>query len=315
MGIEVSLIAHIIKSMMCAAPATKSKGLVTAQGGNYLFAERIRARFDVRMSRRELCLLICGFILIHVFPMSGQVVFSRWEYKEQGRSYQQIWLWNAADGSLKQLSDSARGHFKPVCMGKRILFVSPEGWQENARLWSFDRLTRQERIVGAVPGEQQRESATKGCAVAASSGSLLACGNGKDIAISRDGKPTGRVHAGERGTPILWLEWSPDRNWLLAATLGWETNSSSPQSDYYVVRADASTVIQVGSGNDGMWVPGRNQILYVSPRDLALLRSAGRRREVWVAHLMLFDLETKKTSAITSGTRYGMDARTCGDLR
>jgi hypothetical protein len=158
------------------------------------------------MNKRKRFVLICGFILIQAFPMSGQVVFSRRVYKEQGRSYQQIWLWNAADGSLKQLSDSARDHFKPVCSGERILFVSPEEWEENARLWSFDRATRQERIAGAVPGEQERESAAGGCAVSASSGLLQACGNGQDVAISCEGKPVGRVHVGEDETPVMWME-------------------------------------------------------------------------------------------------------------
>jgi hypothetical protein len=44
--------------------------------------------------------LFCGLLLILLPLLSGQVVFSRRVYKEQGRSYQQIWNWNPADNSV-----------------------------------------------------------------------------------------------------------------------------------------------------------------------------------------------------------------------
>jgi hypothetical protein len=72
-------------------------------------------------------------------------------YKEQGHSYQQIWNWNAADSSLRQLTDSPRDHYLPSCSGSSISFVSPEAWQENAKESILDRNTRTERMIGPAP--------------------------------------------------------------------------------------------------------------------------------------------------------------------
>jgi Tol biopolymer transport system component len=82
--------------------------------------------------------------------LGAQVIFSRRAYLEHGRSYQQIWTWNASDGSLKPLTNSPRDHRRPVCSrdGKRILFVS-----DSEGVWSLDRATGEElelwRTVGA----------------------------------------------------------------------------------------------------------------------------------------------------------------------
>src|SRR5260370_40233610 len=115
-------------------------------------------------------------MLLQLPPLSGQVVFSRRVYKESGPSYQQIWNWNPSDNSLKQLTDSPRHHFSPSCSGQRIHFVSPEEWQTNARLWSFDRNTRDEKVVGPVPPEADRKPAgLELCDVSAVAGPVQAC--------------------------------------------------------------------------------------------------------------------------------------------
>jgi hypothetical protein len=49
-------------------------------------------------------------------PLSAQqVVFSRRVYAAAGRTYQQLWIWSASDGSLKPLTHSPRDHSEPVC--------------------------------------------------------------------------------------------------------------------------------------------------------------------------------------------------------
>jgi hypothetical protein len=43
-------------------------------------------------------------------PVSAQqVVFSRPVYAAAGRTFQQLWIWSASDGSLKPLTHSPRG--------------------------------------------------------------------------------------------------------------------------------------------------------------------------------------------------------------
>ena len=42
--------------------------------------------------------------------LEGQVEFSRRVYAEHGRSYQEIWRWDAATGGLKPLTKSPRDH-------------------------------------------------------------------------------------------------------------------------------------------------------------------------------------------------------------
>jgi len=253
-----------------------------------------------------------GILLLLVSTLSGQVVFSRRVYREQGPSYQQVWNWNPAGNSLTQLTDSPRDHFLPVCSGRRILFVSPEPWQANASQWSFDRDTRNEQAIGPVPPEAGQERAgIKGCNVSAVAGPLEACAKGGELSVSRGGKQTGHVLVGNDDLPIESLSWSPSGKWLLVGTLGTETNSTSPQSDLFVLEAAAMKLIKAGSGNFEAWLPGRDEFFYTSPRDMAALGGARRPRGVWVEHLMVFDPASGKTTAITSGVTNNKQPRVC----
>ena len=90
-------------------------------------------------------------IAVSLAPVSlhAQVIFSRRIYAEHGRTYQQIWTWSAAHGSLKPLTKSSRDHSHPVCShdGKRILFVS-----DRTGVWSLDRATGAERELWSTAG-------------------------------------------------------------------------------------------------------------------------------------------------------------------
>jgi Tol biopolymer transport system component len=265
-------------------------------------------------------LLISLLMLILLAPLSGQVVFSRRVYKEQGQSYQQIWNWNPADKSLRQLTDSPRNHYLPSCSGSSISFVSPEAWQENAKEWIFDRDTRSERIVGPAPldaGAGVHVGDTR-CDVRARAGPLEACGKTGEVTVSREGKQIGRLRVSPGPSaiggdfPIESLAWSPSGKWLLVGTLGIDTSSSSPQSDFWVVDADSMKLTKAGSGNSGAWLPARDVFFYTSPRDLAPLGGARRPRGVWVEHLMTFDPASGKTTAITSGVTNNLQPSICG---
>src|ERR1039458_5560162 len=63
--------------------------------------------------------------LFFVSSAFGEVIFSRRVYKEHGASYQQIFLWNPADGVLKELTHSPRDHYHPTCDGRIVKFTSP----------------------------------------------------------------------------------------------------------------------------------------------------------------------------------------------
>jgi hypothetical protein len=148
-------------------------------------------------------LLICSLMLIPLPPLYGQVVFSRRVYKEQGRTYQQIWNWNPADNSLLQLTDSPRDHYLPSCSGSSISFVSPEAWQENAKEWIFDRNSRTERLIGPAPRDavaDVHEGDTR-CDVMARAGTLEACEKAGELTVSREGKQLGRLRVSPGPSP------------------------------------------------------------------------------------------------------------------
>ena len=254
----------------------------------------------------------CGLILLLSPPLSGQVVFSRRVYQESGPSYQQIWNWNPSDNSLKQLTDSPRNHFQPSCSGQRILFVSPEEWQTNAKLWSFDRTTRDEKVVGSVPPEvDQNTAGIKGCDVSAVSGPVQACAKHSELTISRGGNQTGTLRVSSDYCPIQSLAWSPSGKWLLVGTIGTETNSTSPQSDLFVLDPVTMKLTKAASGNAAAWLPDRDEFFYTSPRDMASLAGARRPRGVWVQHLMVYNPASGKTAAVTSGITNNLQPSVC----
>ena len=253
---------------------------------------------------RLLCVLPLSLPLWLPVIAPAQVIMSRRIYRQNGPSYQQIWNWNPASGALKPLTHSARGHLDPICSpdGKAIFFTSLERRMPGASLWSFNLRTGLERVISNKPVSQPAEdkNADANCPVSARAGDLLACAKGRDVVLLRNRNQVARARIGAEEVRIDGLFWSPSREWLLVATFGQNSNSSSPQSDYFAFDIVSRKVIPVGSGNSGMWVPGKSAILYTTPRVLAPLPNQST-HSVWVEHTMLFDPATKKTSAVTSG--------------
>jgi len=267
-------------------------------------------------------------MLFLVSSLSAQVVFSRRVYQEHGTSYQQIWSWNPANGTLKALTQSPRNHYLPACRGGKITFVSPEKWGDNSKLWSFDPTTGEERMIGPAPEPPERPAAApkNGCDQSAKAGALEACAKEEELSITRAGQPIGHfriqvndctdANGGAHGpcdTPILFLKWSPDSKWLLVGELGRETGSSAPQFDYYLVNSATMKLQKVASAEQYsmIWLPGRDELLYTTPRDLASLPGARRERGVWVQQLMRFTPATGTSQAITSGVTNNLDAALC----
>jgi len=259
--------------------------------------------------------LVIGIVLLgFTLSLCGQeVVFSRRVYKEQGRSYQQIWSWNPANDVLKELTHSARDHYHPVCKSGSITFVS-----ENARLWSLNPASGEERIIGPPPPSPNDEPKPRnGCDVFAKAGNLEACGKGEDLSVSRDNKAIGHFKTDEcpideHGTlgkcesPIQSLEWSPDAKWLLVGAV-----EDAHEGDYYVVDPATMKLTRVATAFSALWLPGRDELLFATPEYFTPLPGARRGRQVWVQQFIRLDPATRKSTAITSGVTNNSDASLC----
>jgi hypothetical protein len=243
-----------------------------------------------------------------------EVVFSRRVYKERGPSYQQIWTWNPANGVLKQLTHSARDHYLPACKEGKITFVSPEkGKEKNARLWSFLPASGQERLIGAAPAAPEHEMPKNSCVT---SGALEACRrNEADLLLSRGGKQIGHFYIRAHdcspapcGTPILSLEWSPDGKWLLVGGL-----ADAHETYYFLVDALRMKLREAATAfpHSMIWLPGREELLYVTPMETAPLPGGRGERSVWVQHLMVLYAVTGTSRAITRGLSNNVDAALC----
>ena len=244
--------------------------------------------------------------------LSGQVVFSRRVYKEQGASYQQIWAWYPSSGALKALTRSPRNHSLPACTGGNITFVA------NSKLWSFDQASGRERVIGPAPIPPNHESKPRnGCDVFAKAGNLEACGKGVDLSVLRDNKAVGHFKTdecpvddhgtlGKCETPIVSLEWSPDAKWLLVEAL-----EDAHEVDYYVVSPATMKLTRVATADSALWLPGRDELLYTTPEYTAPLPGARHDRQVWVQQLIRFEPATGESTAITSGVAYNSDASLC----
>ena len=259
--------------------------------------------------------------IIAVFPalLTAQVVFSRRVYRPSGRTYQQVWVWSPSDRSFKPLTDSERNHFRPACSedGRHIYFLSGTDLYDCSGLWSFDGETGQERKVSAdrripAPGANQPPIAECSQAVWARDNARFACSAGQDVLIydATTKQEVGRGHFGERPTPPTAIAWSLNRRWLLVGTPGQDDNSTSRQSDYFALDLSRMAWIPVGSGNDAMWLPSRNEIVYSTPRNLISLTPSSK-HQVWSAHLVVFDPATRRRTPVTSGVTNNIQPAPC----
>ena len=155
----------------------------------------------------------------------------------------------------------------------------------------------------------------------ANAGSLEACSKDEGLSVSRAGKPIGQFNIqttdcpiddrgtmGKCDTPISFLEWSPGAKWLLVGQV-----VDVHESGYSVVEAATMKLTKVASASqyDILWLPGREELLYTTPQDLAPVPGARRERQVWVQQLILFDPATGTSTAITSGVTNNFDASWC----
>jgi hypothetical protein len=264
--------------------------------------------------------------LLFVSSAFGEVIFSRRVYKEHGESYQQIWTWNPADRVLKELTHSPRDHYDPKCDGRIVKFTSPSpDVTDHVRRWSLNPATGEEKATGPAPEPTGRpDSRTPGCDQSAKRGDLEACGNGETLVVSRSGRQIGRFQIevdicpidnhgtiGKCETPIRSLDWTKDGKWLLIGEEGLNDGSGQRQDDYYLVNRTTMKLSTVASAETAFWLPGRDQIVYVTPQGLAPLPGQQRKHNVWVQQLLFFDPAKGTPTAITSGLTNNVDPSWC----
>lgn len=279
---------------------------------------------------RSLQLGLAFLFLSLVSSAAEDVIFSRRVYKQHGTSYQQIWTWDPANGALHALTDSPRDHYNPTCAGRMIRFTSPSpDVSDHVKLWNLNPLSGDENIIGPWPEPKaQPGSSTARCEQFAKAAELEACGNQETLVLSRSGKPIGRFQiqvntcpTGNHGaigkceTPIRSLDWTEDGKWLLIGEEGLNDGSGQRQDDYYLVNIATMKLRTVASAETAFWLPRRDQIVYLTPQDLAPLPGGSRRHNVWVQQLMFFDPAKGVAAAITSGVTNNVDPSWCEGSR
>jgi hypothetical protein len=70
-------------------------------------------------------------------------------------------------------------------------------------------------------------------------------------------------------------------------------------------------ISMMASAETAFWLPGRDQIVYVTPQGLAALRGGRSKRYVWAQQLMLFDPLKGASTAVTSGLTNNIDPSWC----
>jgi hypothetical protein len=167
-----------------------------------------------------------------------------------------------------------------------IKFTSPSpDVTDHVKLWNLNPVTGEETMVGPMPeAKEEPGSRTPGCDQFAKVGELEACGNEEALVVSQSGKQIGRFQIqvntcpidnhgtiGKCETPIRSLDWTEDGKWLLIGEEGLNDGSGQRQDDYYLLNLATMKVSTVASAETAFWLPGRNQIVYLTPQDLALL--------------------------------------------
>lgn len=71
-------------------------------------------------------------------------------------------------------------------------------------------------------------------------------------------------------------------------------------SDYIILDLASKTWARPGSGNDAMWIPGRDAIVYSTPGGLVPLPPSNK-YSVWSSQLVMYDFAARREIPLTSG--------------
>ena len=156
-------------------------------------------------------LAVC-YIFVAAGWLNAQVVLSRRDYSEHGRTFGQIWMADADGLNFRPVTHSARDHSEPVCSrdGKVIYFVS-DGDAERSRnsyggsngreVWEYDRQSGRERFLwrdSRDVGLDLKGTAANGDLLVLAGDELQRLGSGswtnvEDAAVSPDGSKVALV--------------------------------------------------------------------------------------------------------------------------
>jgi hypothetical protein len=93
-----------------------------------------------------------------------------------------------------------------------------------------------------------------------------------------------------------------------------QAGATGPRTSAIIHRSEGKQNSHFGGNlrkSTAFWLPGRDQIVYVTPQDLAPLPGGHRKRNVWVQQLMFFDPVKGTPTAITSGLTNNVDPSWC----
>jgi hypothetical protein len=263
-------------------------------------------------------LFLCAFLMLTLLPpaISAQMTFSRRVYSEKDRSYQQIWMWNPSEGSFTPITKSDRNHFSPECSadGKYIWFRSGSEASDDSELWRFDRKSSVEQKFSPSKPVAVKAAAMAECVqpVWAQDKSRFACAKGRNIFLyeAKTKRLIGKPLFTERRTPPTVVGWSQNGKWLLVSTVGESDNSTSRQSDFFILNIGRMAWIPAGAGNDAKWIPGSARIVYSTPRELEPITPSSTHQE-WTSHLVMFDPETRRRAQVTTGVTNDIQPAAC----
>jgi Tol biopolymer transport system component len=275
----------------------------------------------------------CGFFLLLVATSveAQQIVFSRRVYAARGTTFQQLWLWSASDGRLTQLTESPRDHARPVCSadGTRVFFDSGTD-PLSQRRWRLDRVTGSEQplsggedlannAVAARPNVRMSGCDDRTWSVAHDGLTAVCTANGQDLVFVdlRTRMEIDRIRFDQRystGDPYppwsLQSFWSPNGRTLLVGTYGEYGSSTTGELDFFLLDLPTRQWTRAMTGNNPVWLPSGDAIIYEAPRELVPLVPNGRHK-VWTAHLGRFDLASRTETPLTFGVTNNVDPKMC----
>ena len=215
------------------------------------------------------------WILAAASCAAAQVVVSRRDYTEHGRTFSQIWMADASGMNFRQLTHSARAHSAPVCSrdGKVIYFISDRdaersrnayGGSSGREVWEFDRRTGQERFVWRT----SRDLGLDLRGALANGGVLV--GADQLRAVGRDSWARDNVEASAV---------SPDGRWV-ALVVAESYDKYGQSQNARLVVADAGTGqtrTELGKYEEPTWSPDSARIAAFGDGGLVILDAATSR--------------------------------------
>ena len=129
-------------------------------------------------------------------------------------------------------------------------------------------------------------------------GRKLACVDGSAVRVIDlvTGLERARLAFEQRTTPPTVADVSPSGGLLLVKTVGASTNSTSPQSDYWVVDLAQKRWHFIGPGQTAIFAAGG--VLLIAPRELT---AVGKGQD-WVANLLFIDPATRAQTPLGPAT-------------